>query len=84
MTGYTFLGDDMAECNSNLATQSLLYTDTIHGDQVLRDDLWVVSTSELNQNQRTIEAAMSRLEEIEEVRKNEEGTWYWTATGDEV
>ena len=75
----------MAECNSNLATQSLLYTDTIHGDQVLRDDLWVVSTAELNKNQRTIDAAMSRLEEITgEVMKNEEGIWCWTATGNDV
>lgn len=35
-------------CKSNLATRPILYTDTINGQQVLRDDLWAVSTDELN------------------------------------
>ena len=26
----------------------LLYTDTLHGDQINRDDMWAVSTDELN------------------------------------
>lgn len=37
------------ECNSKLATRPLLYTDTIKGEQVFRDDMWAVTTEELNQ-----------------------------------
>ena len=57
---------EIEECLSELATQPLLYTDTIHGDQVMRDDLWVVSTDELNENHNEI----TRLNAI--IKENED------------
>lgn len=40
----------MAEgiCRNPLATRPILYTDTIKGEQVCRDDLWALTTEELN------------------------------------
>lgn len=35
-------------CQHPLATRPILYTDTVGGKQTLRDDLWAVSTEELN------------------------------------
>lgn len=39
----------MATCKSYLATRPLLYTDSIKGQQICRDDMWAVTTEELNQ-----------------------------------
>lgn len=36
-------------CHSKLATRPILYTDTVGGKQTLRDDLWAVTTEELNE-----------------------------------
>ena len=38
----------MSECLDKLATGPIIYTDTIRGQQTHRDDLWAVSTDELN------------------------------------
>lgn len=35
-------------CISPLATRPVLYTDTVGGNQTCRDDLWAVTTEELN------------------------------------
>jgi hypothetical protein len=35
-------------CYSKYATRPILYTDTIKGIQVCRDDMWAVTTEELN------------------------------------
>ena len=35
-------------CYSKYATRPILYTDTIKGVQVCRDDMWAVTTEELN------------------------------------
>lgn len=35
-------------CEHELATRAIFYTDTVEGKQALRDDLWAVSTEELN------------------------------------
>ena len=36
-------------CYSKHATRPILYTDTVDGKQTLRDDLWAVTTKELNE-----------------------------------
>lgn len=36
-------------CNSPLATRALLYSDTLGGKQISRDDMWAVTTAELNE-----------------------------------
>lgn len=36
-------------CHSKLSTRPLLYTDTIRGEQICRDDMWAVTTDELNE-----------------------------------
>lgn len=48
----------MAICKSDLAKRPLLYTDSIGGEQVCRDDIWAVTTEELN-------AANERIRELE-------------------
>ena len=40
--------EPMSICKHELATRPILYTDTIGGKQVLRDDMWAVTTEELN------------------------------------
>lgn len=35
-------------CKNRLATKPILYTDTVTGKQCLRDDMWAVTTEELN------------------------------------
>jgi hypothetical protein len=35
-------------CRHPLAKRPILYTDSIKGEQVCRDDLWAVTTEELN------------------------------------
>lgn len=35
-------------CRHPLATRPILYTDTVGGKQTMRDDLWAVTTEELN------------------------------------
>jgi cell division protein FtsB len=48
----------MKTCISPLATRPILYTDTIKGgQQALRDDLWAVTTEELNELHRAAENA---------------------------
>ena len=49
----------MKTCNSDLATRAILYTDTINGEQVLRDDLWAVTTDELNDVESKINKAFA-------------------------
>lgn len=44
-------------CKSKLATRAILYNDTVGGEQVLRDDLWAVSTDELNEIENRINKA---------------------------
>ena len=46
-------------CESKLATRPLLYSDSLGGNQVLRDDLWAVSTEELN----AVESEVVKLRE---------------------
>lgn len=46
----------MATCKSCLATRPLLYTDSIKGQQVCRDDMWAVTTEELNKLHEELEA----------------------------
>lgn len=48
-------------CYSPLATRPILYTDTIKGEQTLRDDLWAVTTEELNE----VEVLRVRREQAE-------------------
>ncbi len=36
------------KCNSPLATRPILYTDIVNGEQTCCDDLWAVTTEELN------------------------------------
>lgn len=36
-------------CKSELATRPVSYSDVVQGEQVARDDMWMVSTTELNQ-----------------------------------
>lgn len=44
----------MVQCNSPLTTRPILYTDVVKalGGQVLRDDLWAVTTEELNAQEK--------------------------------
>ena len=44
-------GEDCDLRYSPLATRALLYSDTIGRDDVLRDDMWAVTTKELNADQ---------------------------------
>ena len=62
-------------CESKYATRPILYTDTVRGIQTMRDDLWAVTTEELNILHRT------RLQTLEEVRGMVEGNKY-EVTGD--
>lgn len=55
----------MAECISPLATRPLLYSDTLRGETTFRDDLWAVSTEELNAQERENAALRKRVEELE-------------------
>lgn len=51
-------------CNSKLATRPILYTDSIKGEQTLRDDLWAVTTEELNNMEKEkVDAYQSGLQE---------------------
>ena len=38
----------MSRLGLDIPTQMILYTDTIDGKQTFRDDLWAVSTADLN------------------------------------
>ena len=50
-------------CNSPLAKRRVLYTDTIEGgQQSMRDDLWAVSTQELNEVHSAIQQAKTVTE----------------------
>lgn len=55
-------------CLSPLATRPVLYTDTIKGgQQALRDDLWAVTTDELNKVQQdALDAARYRWRKVED------------------
>lgn len=44
-------------CVSPLATRPVLYTDTLEGRQTCRDDLWAVTTDELNDLHRAVQNA---------------------------
>lgn len=37
-----------ARCHSKYATRPIIYTDGVNGEQCCRDDLWAISTEELN------------------------------------
>lgn len=45
---YSLREDVWKTCHSKLATRPILYTDTVKGRQVCRDDMWAVTTDELN------------------------------------
>ena len=49
------------ECRSSLATRPILYTDGLKGEQVCRDDLWAVTTEELNRVQDNLQKLGARL-----------------------
>lgn len=51
----------MGLCKSELATRPLLYTDSIKGAQVCRDDMWAVTTEELNRQADRIRELESEL-----------------------
>ena len=54
-------------CEDALATRPLLYSDTLGGKEVHRDDMWVVTTAELNEVailRQRLQAAESALREI--------------------
>lgn len=55
-------------CNSKLAIRPILYTDTVEGKQTHRDDLWAVSTSELNELEQRIHTAEERARAEEKQR----------------
>lgn len=44
-------------CISPLATRAVLYTDTVGGQQTCRDDLWAVTTDELNDLHKAVQQA---------------------------
>lgn len=52
---------EMKKCESGLAKSAILYTDTVGGKQTLRDDLWAVSTEELNAIEERLKAANDYL-----------------------
>lgn len=47
------------KCESEIATRPLLFSDTLSGAQVGRDDLWAVTTEELNALQAVVDAALT-------------------------
>lgn len=53
------------ECDSPLATRPIFYTDTIGDKQVLRDDLWAVTTEELNKIEIELSELRSRVRDYE-------------------
>lgn len=48
-------------CVSPFATRPILYTDTVRGKEVHRDDLWAVTTEELNALHQSLTAAEKPL-----------------------
>ena len=62
---------DPTVCQSPLATRPLLYTDTLGGKQTMRDDLWAVTTAELNEQERVIASLRAERNELFEFK-----TWY--------
>uniref|UniRef100_A0A6M3LRX1 Uncharacterized protein n=1 Tax=viral metagenome TaxID=1070528 RepID=A0A6M3LRX1_9ZZZZ len=48
-------------CYSEYATRPILYTDTINGTQVSRDDMWAVTTAELNKTREVRKQAIEQL-----------------------
>jgi len=55
-------------CQSDKATKSILYTDTIGGEQVCRDDMWAISTTTLN----ALTASEQRVKELEAEAQEEQ------------
>lgn len=51
-----------AVCLHPLATRPVFYTDSLAGKQVMRDDLWAVTTEELNTNLAEREELVTHLE----------------------
>ncbi len=49
----------MEDCKNPNATRAILYTDTVGGIQTCRDDLWAVTTGELNDMQAKIDNNVS-------------------------
>ena len=52
-------------CESMLAKRPILYTDTIEGKQCLCDDMWAVTTLELNENHAFIAQYAGDLQKAE-------------------
>lgn len=57
-------------CYSKYATRPILYTDAIGGRQVCRDDMWAVTTEELNSLENSL--TQDRVEMWEEMIKKAE------------
>lgn len=51
----------MSDCISKFAKRPLLYTDALGGEQTCRDDLWVLTTEELNSIAVTLSMAECTL-----------------------
>jgi len=56
----------VSTCRHPLATRPILYSDTIDGKQVGRDDMWAVTTEELNALRSASEATI-RLDECRRI-----------------
>lgn len=59
----------MTTCLHPLATRPILYTDSINGEQTCRDDLWAVTTDELNALRASPGEADQRDAALEEAAK---------------
>lgn len=65
----------MGLCKSELATRPLLYTDSIKGAQVCRDDMWAVTTEELNRQADRIRELESELAALRQ-QQGEPAAWW--------
>ena len=51
-------------CHSPYAKRPILYTDTVDGEQCCVDNLWAVSTQELNEMKAERDAAVAQLDAV--------------------
>jgi hypothetical protein len=59
------------KCESKLATRPLLWSDTLGGKQVYRDDLWAITTEELNKLEAENAALQAQLSQAKAEAANE-------------
>lgn len=58
--------EQLTTCRSAYAKRPILYTDTVNGEQSMRDDLWAVSTAELNELRDSLAAREGEVERWKE------------------